>query len=392
MFSCCPESPHHVQYLSRVAVAEGDSVFCPHCRGGRRDHVDVGWFQRLCHINGVEWPVPPQVTCVLCMDSMGEDRVACNQEVHVGCLAQSFNACGARCPFCVQQLREFAESPGFQAAALFHGHSVDVSGQPTNRGTNSLVLPSGFPSPPEHLSLLCCSRVGSSTTVRTPTDAWSGLQCGSSRLWFGIAMDLPRCQTRVESSLQEVRRTWFSHGPLAGVGPLCGWGEHPITVPGQGPQIVVVLPDQIIGIGCRGACTRCDTVLSWAAQSCPTGAATILDDTRSRNCGFFGRPFPVSFPPSLKLRKSCRISPLGWVVNISQASNKNCVFHHRVGFFELMVGDPVLCSSSFSQPFLEHAGQDSSGQSSIHFRAQWQIPLTQVVQAQAVHLLCPIHL
>ena len=130
----CPESPYHIQCLSRVAVAEGNSVFCPRCQGGRRDHVDVGLFQRMCHINGVEWRAPPQVTCVLCMDSMGEDRVAvprCNQKVHVGCLAQSFNVCGARCPFCVQPLREFAESLVFQVAALFHEHSVDVTGQPT---------------------------------------------------------------------------------------------------------------------------------------------------------------------------------------------------------------------------------------------------------------------
>ena len=58
------------QSIPRVAVAEGDSVFCPRCQGGRRDHVDVGWFQRMCHINGVEWPESWQVTGVLCMDSM----------------------------------------------------------------------------------------------------------------------------------------------------------------------------------------------------------------------------------------------------------------------------------------------------------------------------------
>ena len=189
MFSCCPESPYHVQCLSRVAVAEGDLVFCPRCQGGRRDHVDVGWFQRMCHINGVDWPVPPQVTCVLCMDSMGEDRVAvpcCNQEVHVGCLAQSFNACGARCRFCVQPLREFAESPVFQAAALFHGHSVDVTRQPTNRGTNSLVLPSGFPSPLENLSLLCCCRVGPPPQFEPSVDRrmqWSPVWQQSTLVW-----------------------------------------------------------------------------------------------------------------------------------------------------------------------------------------------------------------
>ena len=286
MFSCCPESPYHIQCLSRVAVAEGDSVFCPRCQGGLRGRVDVGWFQRMCHINGVDWPVHPQVTCVLCMDSMGEDRVAvpcCNQEVHVGCLAQSFNACGARCPFCVQPLREFAESPVFQAAALFHGHSVDVTGQPTKRGTNSLVLPSGFSSPPENLSLLCCCRAGPPPQFEPSVDRrmeWSPVWQQSTMAWdlqwicvscsrtvpagdipscpqvpCGVCSDpshmvvdfqsnerwnwCTRCQTRVP---QEVRRTWFSHGLLASLGPLYGWGEHPITVPGQGPQSWLFCP------------------------------------------------------------------------------------------------------------------------------------------------------
>ena len=175
---------------SRVAVAEGDSVFCPRCQGGRRDHVDVGWFQRMCHINGVEWPAPPQVTCVLCMDSMGEDRVAvpcCNQEVHVGCLAQSFNACGARCPFCVQPLREFAESPVFQAAALFHGHSVDVTGQHTKQEP----IPWSFRvvSRAHRRICRCCVAavwVLHHSSNQASTDAWSGLQCGNSRPWLGI--------------------------------------------------------------------------------------------------------------------------------------------------------------------------------------------------------------
>ena len=42
--------------------SKGDSVFCPRCQRGRRDHVDVGWFQRMCHINGLDWPPPPKPT------------------------------------------------------------------------------------------------------------------------------------------------------------------------------------------------------------------------------------------------------------------------------------------------------------------------------------------
>ena len=105
------------------------------------------------------------------------------------------------------------------------------------------------------------------------TDAWSGLQCGNSRPWLGICSgsvshvlvpDIPSCpqvpcgvcsgpshmvvdfqsnersnwctrsQTRVP---QEVRRTWFSHGLLASLGPLYGWGEHK-----QGPQSWLFCP------------------------------------------------------------------------------------------------------------------------------------------------------
>ena len=68
----------------------------------------------------------------------------------------------------------------FQAAPLFHGHSVDVTGQPTNGGANSLVFPSGFPSPPDNVSLLCCCRVGP-PTVRTTRNCrrLSGIHSGS---------------------------------------------------------------------------------------------------------------------------------------------------------------------------------------------------------------------
>ena len=167
MFSCCPESSYHIQCLSRVAVAQGDSVFCLVFKEDVL--IMLMWVgSSECATSTVlNGQVPPQVTCVLCMDSMGDDRVAvpCCNQVHVGCFVQSFNACGARCPFCVQPLHEFAESRVFQAAA----------GQPTN-------LPSGFPSPPEILSLLCCCRVGHSSN-HASTDA-------SVDVCEGFAVDL----------------------------------------------------------------------------------------------------------------------------------------------------------------------------------------------------------
>ena len=115
------------------------------------------------------------------------------------------------------------------------------------------------------------------TTIRTKRRRVGGLQCGNSRRWLGICSGsvshvlAPFRQVtsrvahryRVECAVihpswwwifnrmevkhalspspQEVRRTWFSHGPLASLGPLHG-GEHRNTVPGQGPQSSLFCP------------------------------------------------------------------------------------------------------------------------------------------------------
>ena len=95
------------------------------------------------------------------------------------------------------------------------------------------------------------------------------------------------CQTRVESSPQEARRTC-----LAGSIVRVGRSSHHSSRTGQGPQSWLFCPIMSLAF-CGGACTRCDTVLR-AAQCGPTGTPTMLDDTRSRNCGFFSQPFSVT--------------------------------------------------------------------------------------------------
>ena len=189
MFSCCPQFPHHVECFARIAVEDNGAIFCPRCPAGRRDHVDAGWFQRLCCINGVDWP-SPQSDCVLCADLLGDDRISvpcCHQEVHVSCLAQSFNACGAHCPFCVQPLREFVESSAFQAAAVFHGYYVNPADQPSNRGVNSMVVPTGFPQPLDTVTLLCCAHTGPPPLFEQTSDRrmeWSPVWQPSSSSWL----------------------------------------------------------------------------------------------------------------------------------------------------------------------------------------------------------------
>ena len=191
-------------------------------------------------------------------------------------------------------------------------------------------------------------------------DAWSGLQCGNSRPWLGICSgyvshvlvpfrqvtsrvahvpcgvcsdpshmvfdfqsierwnSCTRCQTRVP---QEVSRTWFSHGPLASLGPLYRWGEHPITVPGQGPQSWLFCP--IISLAL--------TVVERARGVTPfsTGPRSVVPPAQEQ----YWMTHAVANVDSLaghhqSLSPQSQIAQVGWVVNISQAHNKNCVFHH----------------------------------------------------------------
>ena len=91
------------------------------------------------------------------------------------------------CPFCVQPLREFVESPAFQAAAVFHGYCVNPANQPSNRGVNSMVVPTGFPQPPETVTLLCCAHVGPPPVFEQTSDRrmeWSPVWQPSSSSWI----------------------------------------------------------------------------------------------------------------------------------------------------------------------------------------------------------------
>ena len=162
----------------------------------------------------------------------------------------------------------------------------------------------------------------------------------------------------------------------------CQFGVHctgGVSIPSQfqdtGPQLLVVLPRTYHWHWPVVERARGVTPFLQATQCSPTGTGTTLDDTRSRNCGFFGRQFPSQFPP-VSNRASPAESVLlgGWVVNISQAHNKNCVFPPSV-LDSLSTWMATQCEqfasatssscSCFAQPFLEHAGRNSSGQSSI---------------------------
>ena len=175
---------------------------------------------------------------------------------------------------------------------------IDVDAQPSNRGSNSLVVPTGFPAPPAGYVFLCCPHVGPYPTFEQLQDrrmewsplfasgAWSpqwlcrqccrtvgdppsfprvscsrcGEQCtvfvtdfssGDSGMWC------PSCQLRTECvspqsrlALQDCERpqpNWFTHGPLSTFGHLYGWGAVPISPPGSGSQSWLLCP--LISLG-----------------------------------------------------------------------------------------------------------------------------------------------
>ena len=81
-------------------------------------------------------------------DDTSVEVPCCQQHLHINCLVRSFTSCGFHCPFCNQCLSDFARSGSFQASAILQGCMIDIDAQPSNRGSNSLVVPTGFPSRP----------------------------------------------------------------------------------------------------------------------------------------------------------------------------------------------------------------------------------------------------
>ena len=127
-FACCPQSAFQLACLAPIANIVDHQVGCPVCVGERREHVNAVWFQRLCHINGVQWLVEAvqtsDIDCTLCCEPMVPDDSivvpCCQHRLHVSCLSRSLSSCGLRCPYCSQDLSEFAASSSFQAASVFH--------------------------------------------------------------------------------------------------------------------------------------------------------------------------------------------------------------------------------------------------------------------------------
>ena len=121
-----------------------------------------------CHISGVQWPQlqpsPVPDECNLCADVMPDDTIVqvpcCQQHLHNSCLVRSFTSCGFHCPFCYQCLSDFARSGSFQASAILQGCMIDVDAQPSKRGSNSLVDPTGFTVPSKGYVFFCCPHVG----------------------------------------------------------------------------------------------------------------------------------------------------------------------------------------------------------------------------------------
>ncbi len=312
MFSCCPESPDHVQCLSSC------------CRQGRFSVLSslprrTSW---SC------WGVPANVPHQRCNGQCLRKSLAFCAWIRWVRTVLQFHVATKRsmlvASLCLSMLVWRDAHCNNCASLLSLSMDTQQTFWPTHQPRNQ------FLGPP--ICRCCVSPVWvlHHSSNQALTDAWSGLQCSNSRLWLGICNGstshvlVPFRQVTswvahkcfVECAV--IHPTWWSilNRMWGGIGaqdvrhvlsPSSGsssdvvlpWsscqcgsivrvGEHPITVPGQGSLALVVV----------GACTKCDTVLQWAAQSAPTGAATILDDTRSRNCGFFGRPFPFSFPPN----------------------------------------------------------------------------------------------
>ena len=123
--SCCPGAAFHVNCMATVVPSGHELISCPMCPESVRDHVSVEWFQRLCHISGVQWPQLQAFSSsrssalsvlIFMSDDTSVQVPCCQQHLHINCLVRSFTSCGFHCPFCNQCLSDFARSGSFQAS------------------------------------------------------------------------------------------------------------------------------------------------------------------------------------------------------------------------------------------------------------------------------------
>ena len=77
----------------------------------------------------------------------------CQQQLHISCLVRSFASCGSHCPFFNQSLSDFARSGSCQASAILQGFMMDMDEQPSNRNSNSTVVPTDFRAPAGYVFL-----------------------------------------------------------------------------------------------------------------------------------------------------------------------------------------------------------------------------------------------
>ena len=289
------------------------------------------------------------------------------------------------------------------SGATFSAVSVCwTSVMPFQHGSRALVVSAQanhttHPSPP---SQVCLAKDGNSLRLhamfgQTWLRFWPNLvlaKLGLAKLGLGFGQRW--CWPNLVWPKVGVGQTWQNSMAQLRFGQSwkqCTWVEFSRT----GTTIVVVLPDRISGICCSGASTRCDTVVYRATQCDPTGTATILDDTHSRNCGFFG---PVTFPESHVAQVlQCLSSWIGGE-HLSGPPTRIVCSAICVRFLDFMVGDPMrtvrewttsrfCCRISFTSPFVNMQVETPVASC----RSPFQNAATKQV-VQAVQLWCRIHL
>ena len=225
---CCDVAVHPgcveagCPFCSSGAAALDPVQVCVECRFKIEDEPPVfsccssAWHLR-CLAPRACAAQPELADCVVCTEAMTMENsievLCCRQFVHVVCLARSFSSRGVDWPFCNQSLAEFARSSSFMASSLFHGCMVDLDRTPSNLGLNSMVLPNGFPRPPDSLAVLCCPRLGPPPRFEELSDRrmeWSPSHHAISDQWSPQWICV-RCSRSV--GLQDIPSRPTSHCP-----------------------------------------------------------------------------------------------------------------------------------------------------------------------------------
>ena len=275
-------------------------ISCPMCPDSVRDHVTVEWFQRLCHISGVQWRCPRRFRF------RGLHSLSVLMKCRMTRVCRFLvvnNICTSVVSFVlsilVVSIAHSATRVSVMPRDLFRSRPSILHGTHNPpRHANLMVVPTRFPAPPASLVFLCCPHLDPNPSFEQQDRRWSvgSSALGSSptfhqeMLEFGVPVASVVPSVKIPNLVLLFKNGWNRFGSPTGLFPrlaICMVGEQFQYLPSRFPLISLGLLDAELA----------RVVPAYSASSSSRQAANMLDVPRFGHhpCSQPALPVPESF-------------------------------------------------------------------------------------------------